>query len=191
MEERFPGIDWYCDKCHAYLNSQPGFNDHRYIWQCSECGYKNSISLANIMVSQDSKITRVAGYLLGILRSAAIYAIIVSILSLFFGSGWKKEYLLYSLICYIFLDIISMMFEWFVVRRHDSKPLWVIRSLFYYIFVDCIRPIAEIIGAVASIFSLFTHKAIGFFLYKLFFGIIYLLILFGSFFILVYTQVIN
>ena len=25
MSERFPGIDWYCDRCNAYLNDQPGF----------------------------------------------------------------------------------------------------------------------------------------------------------------------
>lgn len=24
MNERFPGIDWYCDRCNAYLNDQPG-----------------------------------------------------------------------------------------------------------------------------------------------------------------------
>lgn len=24
MSERFPGIDWYCDRCNAYLNDQPG-----------------------------------------------------------------------------------------------------------------------------------------------------------------------
>ena len=28
MSERFPGIDWYCDRCNAYLNDQPGFDDH-------------------------------------------------------------------------------------------------------------------------------------------------------------------
>ena len=28
MSERFPEIDWYCDRCNAYLNDQPGFDDH-------------------------------------------------------------------------------------------------------------------------------------------------------------------
>ena len=48
MGERFPDIDWWCDHCNAYLNIQTGFDDHKYIWACTECGFKNSISSANI-----------------------------------------------------------------------------------------------------------------------------------------------
>lgn len=48
MTERFPSVDWWCDSCKAYLNIQAGFDDHKYIWQCTECGYKNSISASNI-----------------------------------------------------------------------------------------------------------------------------------------------
>lgn len=48
MSDRFPEIDWYCDRCNAYLNNQPGFDDHRYIWKCTECGHKNTISFDNI-----------------------------------------------------------------------------------------------------------------------------------------------
>ena len=44
MSERFQGIDWYCDRCNAYLNDQQGFDDHHYVWKCTECGHKNSIS---------------------------------------------------------------------------------------------------------------------------------------------------
>lgn len=32
MSERFSNIDWYCDRCNAYLNGQPGFDDHHYVW---------------------------------------------------------------------------------------------------------------------------------------------------------------
>ena len=28
MSERFPEIDWYCDRCNAYLNDQSGFDIH-------------------------------------------------------------------------------------------------------------------------------------------------------------------
>ena len=31
MSERFPGIDWYCDRCNVYLNDQPGFDDHQNV----------------------------------------------------------------------------------------------------------------------------------------------------------------
>lgn len=51
MGERFPGIDWWCDLCGAYLNDQIGFDDHKYTWKCTECGYKNSISRDNIFQS--------------------------------------------------------------------------------------------------------------------------------------------
>ena len=51
MSERFPNIDWWCDHCGAYLNSQKGFDDHHYIWKCTKCGFKNSISSANIFQS--------------------------------------------------------------------------------------------------------------------------------------------
>ena len=53
MSERFPEIDWFCDRCGAKLNSQKGFDDHRYVWKCKECGYKNSISADNIVDSLD------------------------------------------------------------------------------------------------------------------------------------------
>ncbi len=56
--ERFPGIDWECDKCGAILNYQQGFDDHKYIWKCTNCGHKNSISRANI-VSKSSGPARV------------------------------------------------------------------------------------------------------------------------------------
>lgn len=53
MGDRFPDIDWYCDSCQVYLNNQVGFDDHKYIWQCTECGFKNSISSANIFEDKD------------------------------------------------------------------------------------------------------------------------------------------
>ena len=54
MSERFPEIDWYCDRCNAYLNDQPGFDDdHHYVWKCTECGHKNSISSDDIYESEE------------------------------------------------------------------------------------------------------------------------------------------
>ena len=53
MSERFPNIDWCCDRCNAYLNSQPGFDDHKYTWKCTECGHKNSISSDDIYESEE------------------------------------------------------------------------------------------------------------------------------------------
>ena len=33
MADRFPDIDWWCDRCGAYLNDQVGFDDHHYVWR--------------------------------------------------------------------------------------------------------------------------------------------------------------
>ena len=54
MAERFPKTEWFCDRCGAYLNSQDGFDDHHYIWKCTDCGHKNSISASNIYKSVDA-----------------------------------------------------------------------------------------------------------------------------------------
>lgn len=53
MTERFPDIDWYCDRCESHLNNQKNFDDNKYLWKCTECGYKNSISSNNIFDSKE------------------------------------------------------------------------------------------------------------------------------------------
>jgi DNA-directed RNA polymerase subunit RPC12/RpoP len=53
MSERFPEIDWWCDRCGAQLNNQFGFDDNKYTWKCTECGHKNSISRDNIYESHE------------------------------------------------------------------------------------------------------------------------------------------
>lgn len=30
MSDRFPGVDWWCDRCNAHLNDQRGFDDHKH-----------------------------------------------------------------------------------------------------------------------------------------------------------------
>ena len=53
MGERFKNIDWYCDCCGSHLNYQSGFDDHKYTWKCTKCGYKNSISRDNIVENEE------------------------------------------------------------------------------------------------------------------------------------------
>ena len=36
--------DWFCDKCNAYLNVQPGFTVEDGVWRCTECGALNSVT---------------------------------------------------------------------------------------------------------------------------------------------------
>ena len=35
------------------MNDQPGFDDHHYVWKCTECGYKNSIYSDDIYESKE------------------------------------------------------------------------------------------------------------------------------------------
>lgn len=48
LDNRFPGIEWFCDRCGAHLNEQDDFDDHNKIWKCTCCGYKNVISIDQI-----------------------------------------------------------------------------------------------------------------------------------------------
>lgn len=48
LDRRFPGIEWYCDRCGEHLNDQPGFDDHQHYWTCTKCGYKNRLSIDDI-----------------------------------------------------------------------------------------------------------------------------------------------
>lgn len=54
LDRRFPGIEWYCDCCHEYLNIQNGFDDHLPEWRCQKCGYVNHLSLERIYESDAS-----------------------------------------------------------------------------------------------------------------------------------------
>lgn len=53
VQNRFPGIEWYCDQCGAHLNEQPGFDDHLNQWQCRKCGHINSISFDEIYENEE------------------------------------------------------------------------------------------------------------------------------------------
>ncbi len=51
--EKYPGIEWTCDKCGAHLNDQEGFTDQKGTWQCTNCGYINKISMDEIYDSEE------------------------------------------------------------------------------------------------------------------------------------------
>jgi len=48
LDKRFPGIEWFCDRCGARLDHQPGFDDHLRVWKCLRCGYRNPIEITQI-----------------------------------------------------------------------------------------------------------------------------------------------
>lgn len=54
LDKRFPGIEWFCDRCGARLDHQPGFDDHLRVWKCTKCGYKNPIEINEIYDSDEA-----------------------------------------------------------------------------------------------------------------------------------------
>lgn len=155
-EPRFPGIDWYCDNCNAYLNTQPDFDDHHYVWKCKICGYKSSISRANITFETISHENYILGFILGILRTAIACLVIVLILNVLMFNAhiicpdWLLPVLITS---YIALDIFSMYFERCIVKYGQGKKLlpWIICSVFVYLWGDVTRPVTEPIIMIRSL----------------------------------------
>ena len=46
---KLSNIDWYCNECNEYLNSQPGFNPNCGTWSCTNCGEVNYIDENEIL----------------------------------------------------------------------------------------------------------------------------------------------
>ena len=110
---RFPDIDWYCDRCDAYLNSQRGFDDHKYLWKCKKCGYKNSISWDNISRS-DSAALKCLLYLIGFISYTCFWTAVMLGVSIFALKADKSIYFTPFLIClggYIFAFVLSILVE--------------------------------------------------------------------------------
>lgn len=41
-------VFWFCDKCEAFMNTQPGFNTDEGHWVCAECGFDNDVTPADV-----------------------------------------------------------------------------------------------------------------------------------------------
>ena len=167
MEIRFPGIDWFCDNCGTHLNNQPNFDDRKYIWKCKKCGYKNSISAANIRYT-DPILHKIIGFLLGFIRSLLVYSlIIVFTAEVFFNlppfliSRYRLLFL--CMILYPVTMILSMIFERGIMKYGIHEPLgkWIILSIPFYFFTDLIRPFHEILSFPFSLINLIHLKAKG------------------------------
>jgi len=149
MIQRFPDIDWFCDNCGAYLNGQKGFDDRKYIWKCKKCGFKNSISEANIRY-EDPFLFNVLGFLLGYFRSLSLLSLLIlatcNILEIGMPVFIQKYNLLYvSLGTYPILMLLSLYFERSIAKYGIHKPLmiWVITTIPINIFNDILRPFQE------------------------------------------------
>lgn len=167
METRFPGIDWFCDNCDAHLNNQQGFDDRKYIWKCKKCGYKNSISAANIRY-ENPIIHNALGFALGYLRSLFIYSISILILSevvMEQNAFYISEYRLLPIlaISYPVTISLSLFFERIIAKYGKHIPLgkWLVSTTFFYIFGDYFRPLQEVLGFPFALLHLIKLKIKG------------------------------
>ena len=53
LGRRFPGIEWFCDRCGDHLNEQEGFDDHLPVWKCTRCGYPNKLDYSAVFDSRE------------------------------------------------------------------------------------------------------------------------------------------
>ena len=182
MSQRFDNVDWYCDRCGAYLNSQPGFDDHKYLWKCRKCGYKSSISKANI-INEGGKF-RGIGKVLGFLRSGSLYLFSFPIFKGLITSlqgkiGGENKIMIEFLAVYFMLDILSMLYERILAcyKTDDKIAVWIAKSFFYYLFIDILRPIQEVLGMLWALLSYHKYKMPGYLARKLIFGTAYLVLI--------------
>ena len=181
-EERFPDIDWWCDRCHAHLNSQPDFDDHKRIWKCTECGHKNSISWDNTHDPLDNPFISAIGTALGLVRSASVFEIAILVLrQLDYAIPWAPivQLLPYAVPVYLISFILSLFYHRFVLKGGSDKKLalWVAINIPIYFFDDLIRPFREFFEAIGAIITFHKYRIVSFLIKKIVFGALYLAII--------------
>ena len=158
-EPRFPGIDWYCDKCGMLLNSQKNFDDHKYVWKCKSCGYKNSISWDNICRG-DSKATKCLLYLIGFLSYIGLWTAIMLAVSMFVFHADCNIYLIpfYAFLgLYIFMLVLSVLVE-FGLRHTRCTGKNIVKTIIINIKEDIISPFFAIKELVCNLLAFASHK---------------------------------
>ena len=137
---RFPDVDWYCDHCGAYLNNQPGFDDHKYVWKCSRCGGKNSISRDNIRQTNYAAINGTLN-VLDLLRTICMHCGLMALITLLFGTKIADlpKYLAYPVIAYPVLLVIMLL----VIVAGHFRDVGFLGTFFDAIIGDIIRPYRE------------------------------------------------
>ena len=137
---RFPDVEWYCDHCGAHLSSQAGFDDHKYVWKCSNCGGKNSISRDNIRQTNYAAINGTL-QLLEVLRTICMHCGLMALIMLLFGTAFDDlpKYLTFPAIAYPVLLVVMLL----VIIAGHFRNVGVLGTLFDSIVGDIIRPYRE------------------------------------------------
>lgn len=174
MGERFPGIEWYCDRCDANLNKQQGFDDHKYIWKCTKCGHKNSISRDNILYNTENGLTRTFAVVMGLARCICMYSILLLTIGCFVfcvDTSALPSFIMYPMVAYPILLLISLGFEKIIVRY--AADYGIVSLVFCYIYDDVLRPFKEIGYTVGVLFKRNAQYARGFRIKKIMFAAVY------------------
>lgn len=180
MKQRFPDIDWFCDGCGAYLNSQPKFDDRKYVWKCSKCGYKSSLSYANIRYRVPFFVN-VLGFVLGWLRALSCCSLIIYLLlhvveGLSFSPHYTNDFFLsVCIVAYPLFIICSLFFERVIAKYgiHQNLFIWILFTIPIYLLGDLIRPFQEVLGFPFAVHKAIKLRKVLFFLKKLFYFIAY------------------
>lgn len=155
-EPRFPGIDWSCDHCGAFLNTQKNFDDHKYLWKCTACGYKNSISWDSIVYG-DSMPTKIILHLLGFISFVGLWTAVMLGIGMFCFNADRNLYLLPFVCCIgacLFSYIVDVLVE-HKLRNH--KRLSGLTIFFRNLFEDLIAPLFAFKEFISFIFTVIAN----------------------------------
>lgn len=158
-EPRFPGVDWYCDHCGALLNTQRRFDDHKYTWKCTECGFKNSISWDNIS-SGDSSAMKFLLHFLGFLSYISFWTGIMLAVALIVFHADREKYLILFIACvgmYVLAFILDVIIE-FGLRHTQFSVKNLLLVIFRNLKEDLIAPLMAIKEIISNLLSFITRK---------------------------------
>ena len=157
-EPRFPGIDWYCDHCGALLNTQRCFDDHKYTWKCTSCGYKNSISWDNISRG-DSAVMKFLLHFIGFLSYIGLWTGVMLATAMFvFHVGVAKYSTLFlsSVGLYVFAFALDIVVE-FRLRHLLFSTKNLLFVMFRNLKEDLLAPFMAIKEIISNLLSLITR----------------------------------
>lgn len=129
---RFPEYDWYCARCKDCLSELIGFDDNIFIWKCTRCGHKNSISKDNLIIPyaylKDKSIHNVflnfivsiIRFVFGFISRASLYFLIAAIILVYGLKVTSFEHLSWGLISPYAID------DFYNAASYCSGPILII-----------------------------------------------------------------
>lgn len=180
---RFPDVDWYCDHCGAHLNYQSGFDDHKYIWKCTNCGCKNSISRDNIRADNHEAINRILDFL-DLMRTICMHCGLMTLMLLFFKPSFidLSAYQHYPAVIYSALLVVTFL----VILAAHFKDIGYLSALYDTVIGDIIRPYREVLLTGRIFFIICNHTRKAFVVWNIIKFIVYIAIIISEIGLFVY-----